>query len=101
MAYDLWHDRAAFHFLNSEQQKRACIERLGHGLRIGGHAIVGTFALDGPKKCSGLPVTRYSAKSLSTLLGSGFAPLYTRHHEHTTPWGAVQEFQFSTFKRVS
>lgn len=101
VVYDLWHDRAAFHFLTSEQQKCAYIERLMRGLRIGGHAIIGTFALDGPEKCSGLPVTRYSAESLSSLLGSGFALMDTRRHEHTTPWGAVQKFQFSTFNRVS
>ena len=99
--YDLWHDRAAFHFLDGEQQQRAYIERLRRGLRIGGHAIIGTFALDGPEKCSGLPVTRYSAESLSTLLGSGFTLLDTRRHEHTTPQGVVQKFRFSTFKRVS
>jgi len=100
VVYNLWHDRAAFHFLNSEQQ-RAYIERLRRGLRIGGHAIIGTFALDGPEKCSGLTVNRYSAESLSALLGSGFALLDSRSHEHTTPWGVVQKFQFSTFKRVS
>lgn len=98
--YDLWHDRAAFHFLNSEQQQGAYIDRLKRGLRVGGHAIIGTFALDGPEKCSGLPVTRHSAESLSTLLGNGFTLLDSRRHEHTTPWGAVQKFQFSTFKRM-
>ena len=101
VVYDLWHDRAAFHFLNSEQQQRAYIDRLRRGLRIGGHAIIGTFALEGPKKCSGLPVTRYSAESLSTLLGSGFTLLDARRHEHTTPSGVVQKFQFSTFKKIS
>lgn len=101
VTYDLWHDRAALHFLNNEQQQRAYTERLRHGLRIGGHAIIGTFALDGPEKCSGLPVTRHSAESLSSLLGTGFTLLDTRRHEHTTPWGAVQKFQFSTFKKVS
>lgn len=100
VAYDLWHDRAAFHFLNNDQRQRLYIERLRRGLRIGGHAIIGTFALDGPEKCSGLPVTRHSAESLSILLGSGFALLDTRRHEHTTPLGAVQKFQFSTFKKI-
>ncbi len=99
--YDLWHDRAAFHFLNSDKKKSAYIERLRRGLRIGGHAIIGTFATDGPEKCSGLPVTRYSAESLSTLLGNGYTLLDARRHEHTTPWGAVQKFQFSTFKKIS
>ena len=101
VVYDVWHDRAAFHFLNSEQQQLAYIERLRDGLRIGGYAIIGTFALDGPEKCSGLPVTRHSAESLSSLLGTGFTLLDARRHEHTTPWGTMQNFQFSTFKKIS
>ena len=98
--YDLWHDRAAFHFLILEQQQRAYIERLRRGLRIGGHIIFGTFALDGPEKCSGLPVTRHSAESLATLLGADFALVDARKHQHATPWEAVQRFQFSTFRRI-
>ena len=98
--YDLWHDRAAFHFLILEQQQRAYIERLRRGLRMGGHVIFGTFALDGPEKCSGLPVTRHSAESLATLLGADFALVDARKHQHATPWDAVQRFQFSTFRRI-
>ena len=98
--YDLWHDRAAFHFLILEQQQRAYIERLRRGLRIGGHVIFGTFALDGPENCSGLPVTRHSAESLATLLGADFALVDARKHQHATPWEAVQRFQFSTFRRI-
>lgn len=101
VVYDLWHDRAAFHFLNREKQKFAYIQRLRRGLHIGGHAIIGTFALDGPDKCSGLPVIRYSAESLSDLLGNDFTLLDARRHEHTTPNGVVQKFQFSTFKKTS
>ena len=99
--YDVWHDRAAFHFLNGEQQQRAYIARMKRSLRIGGHVIMGTFALDGPEKCSGLPVTRHNAESLSMLLGEGFSLIDSSRHEHTTPWEAVQKFQFSTFERVS
>ncbi len=99
--YDVWHDRAAFHFLNGEQQQRAYIERMRQSLRIGGHVILGTFALDGPEKCSGLPVTRHSAESLSALLGGGFALVDSRRHDHATPWGAVQRFQFSTFRKIA
>ncbi|MGE3643604.1 MAG: trans-aconitate 2-methyltransferase [Beijerinckiaceae bacterium] len=96
--YDVWHDRAAFHFLNGEQQQLAYVERMNRSLRIGGHVIMGTFALDGPEKCSSLSVTRHSTESLSTLLGEGFALVDSRRHEHATPWGAMQRFQFSTFK---
>jgi SAM-dependent methyltransferase len=100
-SYDVWHDRAVFHFLNEERQQQAYIERMRRGLRIGEHVIMGTFALDGPEKCSGLTVTRHSAESLSILLGEGFLLIDTRRHEHTSPWGAMQRFQFSTFEHVS
>ena len=97
-AYDLWHDRAAFHFLTHEQDQQAYIQRLKHSLRRGGHAIIGTFAVDGPETCSGLPVVRHSATSLSTLLGDDFVLVDSRHHEHVTPWKSVQRFQFGTFR---
>lgn len=96
--YDVWHDRAAFHFLTEHSQQAAYIQRLKAVLRRGGHAIIGTFALDGPERCSGLPVTRYSAESLGALLGSDFALIDSRRHEHITPWQTVQRFQFSTFR---
>jgi 2-polyprenyl-3-methyl-5-hydroxy-6-metoxy-1,4-benzoquinol methylase len=99
--YDVWHDRAAFHFLTDQNQQTAYIQRLQAALRPGGHAIFGTFALDGPEKCSGLPVTRYSAESLSVLLGADFVLIDSRHHEHSTPWQTVQRFQFSTFRRCA
>lgn len=99
--YDIWHDRAAFHFLTSEKEQRAYIQRLKQALKRGGHAIIGTFAPDGPEKCSGLPVARHSAESLSALLGADFALVDSRRHEHATPWHATQKFQFSAFKRVS
>lgn len=98
-AYDVWHDRAAFHFLTEPEAQRAYLERLKLALKAGGHAIIATFALDGPEKCSGLPVTRHSAESIGALLGPEFALVDTRRHEHLTPWGTVQKFQFSTFVR--
>lgn len=99
--YDVWHDRAAFHFLTREGDQKAYIQRLKKSLRRGGHTIIGTFALDGPEKCSGLPVARHSSGSLSTLLGDDFILIDSRCHEHTTPWQVVQKFQFSTFRRVA
>ena len=99
--YDIWHDRAAFHFLTDEKDRAAYIERLRRGLKIGGHAIMATFALDGPEKCSGLPVARYDGASLGKTLGAGFKLLHTRRHEHATPWDARQIFQFSVFARVA
>jgi SAM-dependent methyltransferase len=97
--YDLWHDRAAFHFLTYEIDRAAYIERLARGVRAGGHAIIATFALDGPEKCSGLPVARYDSASLARTLGSKFLLVHTRRHEHATPWGSRQMFQFSVFRR--
>lgn len=97
-AYDVWHDRAAFHFLIDPADQAAYVERLRLALRRGGHAIIGTFAADGPEKCSGLPVARHDAGSLRALLGADFALVDSRRHEHRTPWGATQRFQFGTFR---
>jgi trans-aconitate methyltransferase len=96
---DVWHDRAAFHFLTERSDQAAYVARLRRALRVGGHAIIATFAPDGPERCSGLPVSRYDAHALAATLGGDFELIDTRRHHHTTPWGAVQQFQFSTFRR--
>jgi trans-aconitate methyltransferase len=98
--YDVWHDRAAFHFLTEPNDQAAYVARLRRALRAGGHAIIATFAPDGPERCSGLTVSRYDADSLAAKLGAGFELIDTRRHDHTTPWGSVQKFQFSTFRRA-
>jgi hypothetical protein len=97
--YDIWHDRAAFHFLTEEADRAAYIARLERGLKIGGHAIIATFAPDGPEKCSGLPVARYDGASLGRTLGPAFKLIHTRRHAHATPWASRQAFQFSIFRR--
>jgi SAM-dependent methyltransferase len=97
--YDVWHDRAAFHFLTDTADRAAYVDRLRRVLRPGGCAIIATFALDGPERCSGLPVMRYDAASLSKTLGPPFDLIQNRRHEHATPWGAKQQFQFSVFRR--
>jgi SAM-dependent methyltransferase len=99
-SYDVWHDRAAFHFLTDPADQAAYVERLRRALRRGGHAIIATFALDGPEKCSGLPVARHNADSLGAALGRGFVVVDARPHEHVTSWGTTQRFQFSTFRFV-
>ena len=99
-SYDLWHDRAAFHFLTDESDRTAYIDRLTKAVRPGGYAIIGTFALDGPERCSGLPVVRYDATQLSATLTPAFALVDMRRDDHKTPWGAIQHFQFSVFRRV-
>ncbi|MGQ0683975.1 class I SAM-dependent methyltransferase [Bradyrhizobium sp.] len=98
-AFDIWHDRAAFHFLVDEKERAAYIARLNAGVKPGGHAVVATFAPDGPEKCSGLPVQRYSPESLSKAIGSAFELVEHQAHRHVTPWGAVQSFQFSVLRR--
>ncbi len=99
-AYDVWHDRAAFHFLTEASQWAAYLRRMAQGLKPGGHAVIGTFALDGPEKCSGLPVCRYSPASLAEALGPGYELIASRPHIHITPWMATQSFQFSAFRRL-
>jgi SAM-dependent methyltransferase len=98
--YDIWHDRAAFHFLTEESDRAAYIARLKRGLKVGGHAIIATFAIDGPEKCSGLAVARYDSASLGRTLGPMFQLLLTKRHEHATPWDSQQMFQFSTFQHI-
>jgi len=97
--YDLWHDRAAFHFLTEAADRDAYVACLKKALRPGGNVIIATFASDGPERCSGLPIVRYDAASLSKILGSDFRLIGEQRHEHATPWDAVQKFQFSTFRR--
>jgi SAM-dependent methyltransferase len=100
-AFDLWHDRAAFHFLTEDRDRTAYVARLERALKVGGYAIIATFALDGPERCSGLPVVRYDPDSLGKTLGRGLQLVHTRRHAHATPWGSSQSFQFSVFRRCS
>ena len=99
--YDVWHDRAAFHFLTDPRDRAAYVERLRRAVAPGGHVIIATFAPDGPEKCSGLPVQRYDSTSLSGELGPEFELVETRSEMHQTPWHSTQAFQFSRFRRRS
>jgi SAM-dependent methyltransferase len=96
---DVWHDRAAFHFLTEAGDRAAYAERVSKTVRPGGHVIIGTFAPDGPERCSGLPVQRHDARSLGETLGRSFELVESRHHDHKTPVGGTQRFQFSRFRR--
>ncbi|MBR0850860.1 class I SAM-dependent methyltransferase [Bradyrhizobium diazoefficiens] len=100
-AYDVWHDRAAFHFLTDPRDRAAYVERLRLAVALHGHVIIATFAPDGPEKCSGLPVQRHDSASLAAELGPGFELVETRSETHHTPWNATQAFQFSRFQRRS
>jgi SAM-dependent methyltransferase len=97
--YDVWHDRAAFHFLPDPDDQAAYAERIRRAVKPGGHVIIGTFALDGPERCSGLPVVRHDAASIGRILGNLFTLIESRRHDHRTPGGAIQHFQFSRFQR--
>lgn len=98
--YDIWHDRAAFHFLTNPDDRARYVAQLRHALTPGGSVVMATFALDGPPRCSGLEVTRYSAESLADELGSGFELIESVREEHRTPSGAVQHFQYSLLRDV-
>lgn len=97
---DVWHDRAVFHFLTDVADRARYLEHLRRTLKPGGSAIIATFAADGPEKCSGLPVIRYSIDALCSELGTGFSLADGRAHLHTTPWGSTQSFQYARFVRV-
>jgi trans-aconitate methyltransferase len=97
--YDVWHDRAAFHFLTDPRDRAAYVERLRSALAPGGQVIIGTFAPDGPEKCSSLPVQRHDSTSLAAELGPEFELVETRSETHRTPWDSTQAFQFSRFTR--
>ena len=99
--YDVWHDRAAFHFLTDPQDRTAYVERLRSAVAPGGQIIIATFAPDGPEKCSGLPVQRHDSASLAAELGPDFELVETRSEIHRTPWDSTQAFQFSRFRRRS
>ena len=97
--FAIWHDRAVFHFLVNPEDRASYVEHLSSSLNVGGHAVIATFALDGPEKCSGLDVQRYSPDTLSETLGDGFALVVHRFHLHYTPSGRPQSFQYSLFQK--
>lgn len=99
-SYDIWHDRAAFHFLTEPEDRAAYIERLTAAVAPGGHAIIATFAPDGPERCSGLPVVRYDPAALAEVIGPSFRLVEHVMHQHRTPWNSTQAFQFSVLERV-
>ena len=97
--FDVWHDRAAFHFLTAAADQEAYLQVMDRALVPGGHAIIGTFAPDGPEKCSGLPVARYDAALLAERLGPDYQLIRSLIHDHHTPWGSMQRFHFGLFKK--
>jgi trans-aconitate methyltransferase len=99
--FDLWHDRAVFHFLVDFDDQQRYLATLRETLAPAGAVIIATFAPNGPDHCSGLPVTRYSAEDLTVLLGNAFTVVDTSREEHTTPTGARQPFTWIAARRAS
>jgi SAM-dependent methyltransferase len=97
---DIWHDRAVFHFLTAASDRANYIAQLRRHLKPGGSAIIATFGPDGPEKCSGLPVVRYSADALAAELGHGFALVESVAELHQTPSGRTQAFQYARFVKT-
>ncbi len=100
-AYDVWHDRAVFHFLTSPQDRHAYVETVLRAVKPGGHVIIATFAEDGPTQCSGLPVMRYSANELHAEFGAPFTLLSHEKEEHLTPFGTIQKFVYCYCRKSS
>ncbi|MBL8297993.1 MAG: class I SAM-dependent methyltransferase [Rhodanobacteraceae bacterium] len=96
-AYELWHDRAAFHFLTEASAREAYVRQVMHALKPGGHLILATFAEDGPTQCSGLPICRYSAAGLQAEFGAAFVRKHHEYEAHMTPSGNMQKFVYCTF----
>lgn len=99
--FGLWHDRAVFHFLTNEADRREYVETLKRTLTPNGHVIIATFAKDGPSKCSGLDVCRYDAATISAELGQGFKLIEQVDEIHITPWETQQKFSYFWFKQQS
>lgn len=98
--FDVWHDRAVFHFITDPGDRKHYVELLKRSLPIGGHFVIGTFAKGGPEKCSGLSICQYDAATIQAELGSSFEPVKCSEYQHTTPSGKPQDFFFGEFRRV-
>lgn len=97
--FDLWHDRAAFHFLTTETQISKYLATAKESVKDGGYTVIGTFSTSGPEKCSGLPIKQYSEATLTDLLNNGFEKIKCVTENHITPFNTTQHFLFCSFKR--
>lgn len=96
---DVWHDRAVFHFFVSADDQRDYASNVSASVRAGGHLVLATFGIDGPAQCSGLPVQRHDAASISAIFVSEFELVEAFPHDHLTPWGAPQRFLYTVLRR--
>jgi 2-polyprenyl-3-methyl-5-hydroxy-6-metoxy-1,4-benzoquinol methylase len=97
--YDFWHDRAAFHFLTTDEQANRYVEIATKGIKPGGFLILGTFSESGPQKCSGLEIKQYSEESMSRKFEVDFKRIKCIHEDHQTPFNTTQNFLFCSFKK--
>lgn len=99
--FNLWHDRAVFHFLTDKADRQKYVQTLKRTLTPDGHVIIATFAIDGPVKCSGLDVAGHDARSICAELGAGFQLMEQVDETHVTPWSTEQKFSYFRFARTA
>ncbi|MEY2860705.1 MAG: hypothetical protein RL392_1163 [Pseudomonadota bacterium] len=99
--FDVWHDRAVFHFLTRAEDRQAYVAQVLRSVKPGGHVIVATFADDGPLQCSGLPVMRYAPEGLHAEFGEPFTLVAHQREAHTTPFGTVQQFVYCYCRAIT
>ncbi|MEO5857941.1 MAG: class I SAM-dependent methyltransferase [Pyrinomonadaceae bacterium] len=99
--YDLWHDRAVFHFLTDEEDRRKYVELVMRSLKPGGHIIVASFGLEGPERCSGLDVVRYSPETMHHEFGNTFKLVESVGETHNTPFGTTQDFVYCYCRKAN
>lgn len=97
--FDLWHDRAAFHFLTEEKKINTYLDNLKASVKPGGYVILATFSEKGPEKCSGITIKQYSAQDMERLFEKDFEIVRVENIDHTTPWGDKQNFTFGLFRK--
>jgi SAM-dependent methyltransferase len=99
--WDVWHDRAVLHFFTTPEQQQRYLQALKHATTAGSVAVLATFAPDGPRRCSGLPVARYDGGRLAGLLGREWTQVVEDREEHVTPGGSTQPFTWAAFRRLA
>jgi len=98
--FDVWHDRAVFHFLTDEGDRRRYLATLAASIPVGGYVVLATFGPDGPEQCSGLPVRRYSTELIQETLGDGYELIDHEIEQHLAPSGVTQQFLYALFRRA-
>jgi 2-polyprenyl-3-methyl-5-hydroxy-6-metoxy-1,4-benzoquinol methylase len=98
--YDVWHDRAVFHFLIQPDRRASYVAQASNSLKTGGYVVIGTFGPEGPTRCSGLQTARYDANALEQEFGDQFRLVETLADSHTTPTGAQQQFTYCILEKV-